>query len=984
MSDTTFQPGDRCAGFTVEGKTDLPELNLTLIRLVHDRTGARYLHLAADDSNNLFAVTFRTPPADSTGIAHILEHTVLCGSRRFPVRDPFFSMVRRSLNTFMNAMTANDWTSYPFASRNPKDFDNLLGVYLDAVFFPLLRKEDFLQEGHRLEFAGDGDDAPLTIQGVVYNEMKGAMASPAGLLGRRLARALYPTTTYRHNSGGEPEAIPELTWQDLRAFHARYYHPSNSWLFSYGNLPLDHLLEQVDRLALRRFEPAAIDSVVPPEKRLARPRCCEEPFPLDPGESPRHRAMVQVGWLTNDIDDSYQRLVMNLVSMLLLGNPAAPLYRALLESGLGRNLTPGCGYHDDNRTTYFAAGLQGTDPEQAEAIERLILDTLDKVCREGFPADRIEGALHRLEFGNREVTGDSYPYPLLLMMRLLGPWLHADDPVSPLQLDRHLGRLRDHLRDPGYLPGVIREMLLDNPHRVRLLLKPDTTLKQRQDEEMARRLAERRTHLSATETAEIRRQAAELKARQDAEEDLSCLPGLGRQDIPEQEETVPWQRHEEGTTPLLLFPQPTNGISYLIGHLTCQGLAPEQQRDLAIYAALLPQLGAAERDYLENAALAERYTGGLQAGTEILEQPDDTHRFRGELIIRGKALARNHERMLELLGDMLQAPDFSDHERIRTVLGQIRTSLENAIPGSGHSYAARHAAARLTPAAELREHWNGISLLRRIRELLDGPAEALAAWAAGMAETGRRLLQANRLQCALVTESRQMDELATTTGDFCMRFAGGGEPTAGEPPFTPRPGQFGLTTSVPVAYVVRTFATVPFSHADAPLLLLLGKLLKAGFLHREIREKGGAYGGLTSCDVEGGTFSLLSYRDPHIVRTLRVYDAAAEWAAAGRFSAQELDEAILAVFSDLDRPLSPAGRAGREFANLLQGLTPELRQQFRQGVLAATSGDLSRVAQSYLLDNRQRSAVTVIAGRTMLEAANQELAADERLVIESI
>ncbi|TYO98717.1 hypothetical protein EDC39_10579 [Geothermobacter ehrlichii] len=983
MSDTTFQPGSRCAGFTVEEKTDLPELNLTLIRLVHDRTGARHLHLAADDSNNLFAATFRTPPTDSTGIAHILEHTVLCGSHRYPVRDPFFSMIRRSLNTFMNAMTANDWTSYPFASQNPRDFDNLLGVYLDAVFFPLLREEDFLQEGHRLEFAAETDDAPLTIQGVVYNEMKGAMASPASLLGRRLARALYPTTTYRHNSGGEPEAIPELTWQDLRAFHARYYHPSNSWLFSYGNLPLEHLLEQVDRLALSRFDRAGIDSEVPPEKRLDRPRCCEEPFPLDPGESPDRRSMVQVGWLANDIDDSYQRLVMNLVSLLLLGNPAAPLYRALLESGLGSNLTPGCGYHDDNRTTYFAAGLQGTDPERAEAIERLILDTLERVVGEGFSDERIAGALHRLEFANREVTGDSYPYPLLLMMRLLGPWLHADDPVSPLRLERHLDRLRDNLKDPGYLPGIIREMLLDNPHRVRLLLKPDTTLKQRQDEELARRLQQRRARLSAAEAEEIRRKAAELKARQEAEEDLSCLPGLGRQDIPEREETVPWRRHGENAG-LLLFPQPTNGISYLVGHLACQGLEPERQKDLAIYAALLPQLGAAGRDYLQNAALAERYTGGLQAGTEILEEPGDAHRFRGELIVRGKALVRNHDKMLELLGDMLLAPDFDDHERLRTVLGQIRTSLENAIPGSGHSYAARYAAASLTPAAELRESWNGISLLRRIRALLDGSTEALVDWARATAESGRQMLRHSRLQCALVAEQRTLDDLAATTEAFCSRFAGGSEPAATERSFTPRPGQFGLATSVPVAYVVRTFATIPYTHPDAPLLLLLGKLLKAVYLHREIREKGGAYGGLASCDAEGGIFSMLSYRDPHIVRTLRVYDEAADWAAGGHFSQQELDEAILSVFSDLDRPLSPAGRAGREFANLVQGLKPELRQRFRRRVLAATSGDLARVAQRYLLDNRQRSAVTVIAGQTMLEAANRELAENERLVIERI
>ncbi|RME33642.1 MAG: peptidase M16, partial [Deltaproteobacteria bacterium] len=369
MTATDVHKGRNIHGFIVTDTIDLPELNLRQIQLVHERTGARYLHLAADDDNCLFAACFRTPPEDSTGVAHILEHTVLCGSERYPVRDPFFAMIKRSLNTFMNAMTASDWTSYPFASQNPRDFDNLLGIYLDAVFFPLLREEDFLQEGHRLEFDEEGR---LTIQGVVFNEMKGAMASPSSLLSRRLAKALYPTTTYRHNSGGEPEHIPELTWQQLRDFHARYYHPSNSWLFSYGNRPLEQILEQVDRLALSRFERLEVDSAVPPEKRLEQPRQVEERFPLDPAEPLAGRSMVQIGWLTCDIEQGEERMLLHLLSLLLLGNPAAPLYRALLESGLGSNLAPGCGYHDDNRTTCFAAGLQGTDPDKAEAIEQLV------------------------------------------------------------------------------------------------------------------------------------------------------------------------------------------------------------------------------------------------------------------------------------------------------------------------------------------------------------------------------------------------------------------------------------------------------------------------------------------------------------------------------------------------------------------------------------------------------------------------------------
>ncbi|NOY14223.1 MAG: peptidase M16, partial [Deltaproteobacteria bacterium] len=431
MTTLELKPGQQLSGFLVEQIDALPIINATMIRLQHQSTGARFMHLQRDDDNHLFAVGFRTPPDDSTGVAHILEHTALCGSQRFPVRDPFFSMLKRSLNSFMNAMTASDWTLYPFSSMNHKDFQNLLEIYLDAAFYPRLTERDFRQEGHRLEFAElDNPQSPLEYKGVVYNEMKGAMSDPASLLSRRTGRHLYPTTTYRHNSGGEPADIPRLTWQQLRDFHARYYHPSNAWFFSSGNLDLAELLATVEDRVLKNFERLELDSEVPAEQRLDSPLQVAEAYPLDAGEPLEKRSMVQLAWLTNDINDSFERLALTLLASLLLGNPAAPLYKALLDSGLGANLTPGTGYHDDNRTTYFAAGLQGTDPEQREAIEKLVLKTLEQVADDGFSRERIDAAIHRLEFANREVSGDSYPYSLLLLMRLIGPWIHGGDPQA--------------------------------------------------------------------------------------------------------------------------------------------------------------------------------------------------------------------------------------------------------------------------------------------------------------------------------------------------------------------------------------------------------------------------------------------------------------------------------------------------------------------------------------------------------------------------
>ena len=473
MAQCEYRVGDRQHGFVVTSVSPLPELHATLVQLHHERTGARLVHLDRDDDNNLFGVGFRTTPQDSTGVAHILEHTVLCGSKRYPVRDPFFTMLKRSLSSFMNALTASDWTCYPFSSQNQADFYNLMGIYLDAAFFPLLRERDFRQEGHRLEFTDPADsESPLQFKGVVYNEMKGAMADPSSLLHRRLTRALYPTVTYGFNSGGEPGDILDLSHRQLKDFHSTYYHPANAWFFTYGNLPLEGHLKAIEEQALCHFGPLQVNSAIPDEVRFQKPRKVVETFPVDAGESLAGRSLVQLAWLTCPVSDQFERLGMMLLSELLLGNPAAPLYKALLDSGLGQNLAPGTGYHDDYRETYFAVGLQGADPEAVDGIEALVLNTLQETVRKGFSSEQIEAAIHQLEFSYREVNGDQYPYGLLLLMRMFGSWLHADDPVSPLCLEKDLVRLRKELASGPFFENLIRRQLLDNAHRVTLCSSP--------------------------------------------------------------------------------------------------------------------------------------------------------------------------------------------------------------------------------------------------------------------------------------------------------------------------------------------------------------------------------------------------------------------------------------------------------------------------------------------------------------------------------
>ncbi len=982
MSQAALTSGTFRYGFTVQEVTLLPELNSTLLQLRHDRTGARLVHLASADDNNLFGVAFRTTPKDSTGVAHILEHTVLCGSGRYPVRDPFFAMLKRSLNTFMNAMTASDWTLYPFATRNQKDFYNLLGIYLDAAFFPLLREEDFRQEGHRLEFADPADPStPLERKGVVYNEMKGAMADPSSLLGRRMNRALYPTTTYGHNSGGEPSAIPTLTYEELKAFHGRFYHPSNAYFFTYGNLPLEEHLRFIEENALSRFDALSLDSSIPNEERFAAPRRVTETFPVDQGEPLEGRSLVQVAWLTCPAADHFERTSLSVLAVLLLGNPAAPLYKALLDSRLGQNLAPGTGYHDDARETSFAAGLQGADPESMEKIEEVILTTLRNCAKGGFPQERIEAALHQLEFAHREVTGDQYPYGLTLLMRMLGPWLHGDDPVSPLRLAEDIARIRQEAQAGPFFQNLLRRHLLDNPHRVTLLLRPDPGQKEREEKETAKELERLHRDLDSGGARKLVQQAATLKASQEAKEDLACLPTLGLADIPAEEAAVSSTTQDIAGVPTWWFPQPTNGIVYFNAHLPAANVPVDLRPLLPAFCALLPQIGAAGHSYTDMAERISAATGGVRANTALLENPGDLGSFSPVLEVRAKALLSNRQPLFDILADLFRAPDFTDLERLHTVISQVKVSFENSIPASGHSFAARAAASTLTVGGRQREEWGGLQQLRRIRELAALAPSDLAPFAERLQAIAGILFDRSRLRCSVTAEEPAFGDLEGALGSFLSALPTGSAPPSPAPPsLQSPPGRLGFSASVPVSYVARVFRTVPYTHPDAPGLLVLAKLLRAGFLHREIREKGGAYGGMASCDSEGGLLSLLSYRDPHLVRTLQVFRQAAEWASAQSFDDEAVREAILSVFGDLDRPLSPGGKGYREFGNLQQGLTHQMRQAFRQGALAASGKSLSLLAERYLLGAWEESAVGVVAGEEMLRKANQDLG-DQPLVI---
>ena len=497
----------------------IQSLDIDVHEYQHKITGTSHVHLAADNPENVFLVGLRTIPTDSTGVAHILEHTVLCGSEKYPVRDPFFMMIRRSLNTFMNAFTSSDWTAYPFASQNEKDFFNLLDVYLDAVFFSRLHELDFAQEGHRVEFEAPEDPASeLVFKGVVFNEMKGAMSAPTSVLWQTLSKHLFPNNTYHFNSGGDPEDIPDLSYEQLKSFYDTHYHPSNAVFMTYGNLAPDVLQSRFEDQVLKRFEKLDKTIGVNPAKRYHAPVRVQEYYSTQEADT-ADKTHIVVGWLLGKSIDLEERLRADLLSSVLLANSASPLMRALEQSDLGSSPSPMCGLEDSNLEMVMVCGLDGSNVESTAAAEKLILDTLETIARDGVPQEEVDAMLHQLEMGQREIKGDGMPFGLQLVLSGLSSAMQRGDTLAAIDLDPALEKLREEAQHKDFIPGLVRKLLLDNPHRVTLTLAPDTKIGERRNVAEQARLAMMKQSLTDEQSRQIIERTKALAKRQTQEDD---------------------------------------------------------------------------------------------------------------------------------------------------------------------------------------------------------------------------------------------------------------------------------------------------------------------------------------------------------------------------------------------------------------------------------------------------------------------------------
>ncbi len=938
----------------------IESLDIDISEYKHKKTGTPHFHLATDNPENVFLVGLRTIPQDSTGVAHILEHTVLCGSEKYPVRDPFFMMIRRSLNTFMNAFTSTDWTAYPFATQNRKDYFNLLDVYLDAVFFSRLHELDFAQEGHRIEFENpQNPDSDLMFKGVVFNEMKGAMSAPSSILWQTLTKHVYPNNTYHHNSGGDPEAILDLSYEQLREFYDTHYHPSNAVFMTYGDIPAVELQTRFDDHVLNRFEPLDRTINVKQTQRYYSPIKVEEAYASDETEDEGNTHLV-MAWLLGESTNLDARLCAHLVANVLLDNSASPLLKVLETTDLANSPSPLCGLDDSNREMLFCCGLEGSSTDKAEDFEKLILSVLEDIAVNGVDQQQIDAVLHQLELSQREIRGDGMPFGLQLVLGGLSTAMLRGDTMEVLNLDPALDRLREAAQKPQFIQNQIKSMFLENPHRVRLSLRPDSNLSELRLAAEKQRLEATKAAMSEAEKQAVVERAAQLSERQSQQDDPEILPKVTLDDVPADKPIPVGIDSVIGGTPATLYNQGTNGIVYQDVLIELPALDAELLPLLPFYTNFLTELGSGKRDYLETQTLQSSIAGSLGSYALKRGAVEDAEQLKSYFVLSGKALTRNHRALSDLMVETLEAVRFDEHDRIRELFAQTRAAREQSITGNGHTLAMSAAASGISSVAALSHELHGLGGIRFIQGLDDSldQADKLTEVAGKLQKIHQLIVQSPR-QHMLISEA---DHHQSFSDNLAAAFSQATAVNPDQAGFSYHADKKQLTqlwtTATEINFASKAFATVPAGHKDAAALAVLGPFLRNGFLHRAIRETGGAYGGGASYDSDSASFRFYSYRDPRLTETLADFDASIEWLLNTKHEWRSVEEAILNVISGIDKPGSPAGNARSAFQANLFGRTIEMRQKMRRDILAIKIDDLQRVGSEYLkADNASIAAI---------------------------
>ena len=966
--------GQKYKNFVVTKYIPIDEIQCELIELRHEILGTEVIKIRNKDEENLFCLSFKTWPSSSDGAAHILEHTVLCGSKKFPVKDPFFSMLRRSLNTFMNAMTGADFTCYPAASLVEKDFYNLFEVYIDAVFHPLIDKYSFMQEGHRFEFSNPEDaSSPLIYKGVVYNEMKGSMASPDNRLYQKILEKLTPDLPYTFNSGGDPNDIPKLTHENLINFHKKFYHPSRCLFFLYGNLDLEKQLDFIENKALKDFEKKEKLSNLPKQKRFSSPLTIEDRYPIDPKESLDDKAIFSFSYLTCLIEDQIDLHALILLDHLLMGTDGAYLKLSLLRSNLCK--TADSLMDTDMSEIPFFFIMKGCKKENFEALFNVFIASLEKLTKEEIPKKLIEASLHQLELSRTEITHDAAPYGLTLFFRSALSKQHGIETESALVIHTLFKQLRKKLEDKNYLPSLIKKYFLENKHLIKLMLLPDPNLLHEEEVLEREKLDNIQKKLTPENIENILHDTSKLKKIQKEIEgqSLECLPKVALEDVALQGKKYPLTIEKIKNFKLFYHDVFTNDILYVDLLFDLPSLTKEEEEILSLFTHVLTELGVKDRSYIENLEFIESYTGGISSYLSLNIQAHNFNDFTPSIAIKTKALYRNSDKLFSLLKDTITSANFEDSNRIKELILQQYTFLENSIVRNSMRYATIMSQSSLTEASFIAAKWNGPNYLVRLKSIIKDLDKNIPLLIEKFKSIIKKVFCQTEPHLVISCDKTHFDVLKKNNFYNFLDIE-----LKKENPFVKDLTIKKVESSAniipaPISFTASSYKTISFLHEDSPALLLASQLFENKTLHKKIREIGGAYGSGASFSASTGIFTFTSFRDPHINSTLKAFKSAIQEVVDGDFSDDDITQAKLGIIQHADSPSSPGSRAYIAYSWLRAGKTDEIRQEFRQKLLTAQKQEIIKAVKNHLLNQIDDEITISFTGKELFEKEQPKL-----------
>lgn len=921
----------------------LNDINSLGYILRHKKSGARIALVSNDDDNKVFYIGFRTPPTDETGVPHIIEHTVLCGSDKFPVKDPFVELVKGSLNTFLNAMTYPEKTMYPIASYNDKDFKNLMDVYMDAVFHPNILKypEIFKQEGWHYEL--EDLDSPITINGVVYNEMKGAYSSPDEILTQAISEAVFPDNTYSKDSGGNPDHIPELTYEEYIEFYKKYYHPSNSYIYLYGDFDIKERLEWMDKEYLSQFSAIHVDSEIKPQLSFGKMKDVTKKYPIASDEPEENNTYLSYTKVIGDMLDDELAIAFETLDYALVNAPGAPVRKALIDAGIGQDVYSA--YDNGSCQPTFSIFAKNANVEDKEKFVKIIEDTLKKVVKEGINQNSLLGSINSAEFRFRESDYGQFPKGLLYGISCMESWIFDDtNPFMRLDVLSKYASLKKKI-GTGYYEELIQKYVLDNTHGAIVTLVPEKGLNQRKEEELEAKLAAYKETLSKEELEAIIEETRHLREYQETpspEEDLEKIPMLGREDM--RKEALPYQNIEEKIDNATVVRHDifTNGIDYVSFYFDVQDISLDDVPYLGLLKTVLGYVNTENYSYMELANATNIYTGGINSGFNAYVNSQDRNKYEVRFEIRMRALEENLEKAFDLTKEMLFTSDIDDLKRMTEIIAQTKSRLQTVLSSSGHIVAANRSLSYISKYAYYQDAFSGVRFYDAIcemEELLKNNPQVLID---KLRTIMKQIFVKERVLVSFTADEECYKRAMPYLEAFIQSLPHGQKATT-DASFVPEKKNEAFTDASAIQYVARVGNFEDHGFKYTGLLHVLKLILSYEYMWLNIRVKGGAYGCMSSFQRSGEVY-FVSYRDPNLGKTLKVFEGIPEYLRSFQIDDRDMTKYVIGTFSAIDTPLNPEGKGNRSMIAYLKETRFEDIQRERNEILNVTQEDIRGLA----------------------------------------